>query len=93
MSQKLDDVLIYTTISLDFPFKDGQGNEITELKLRRAKAKDLRKMAQQKNEADQEFFLISVLTGLVIEDVDSIDITDYLKIQNALKEMQKGKSV
>ncbi|CDF98906.1 Hypothetical Phage tail protein E [Avibacterium paragallinarum JF4211] len=31
-------------VALDFPIQNGEGNLITELKIRRLKAKDLRKM-------------------------------------------------
>lgn len=79
-------------ISLDYPITDGEGKTITELRLRRAKAKDLRAAQSQKNEADQEFFLVARLTGLVMEDVGELDIADYQKVQKALQEMQKGKS-
>ncbi|URL01240.1 phage tail assembly protein [Avibacterium sp. 20-126] len=79
-------------ISLDYPITDGEGKTITELHLRRAKAKDLRAAQSQKNEADQEFFLVARLTGLVMEDVGELDVADYQKVQLALKEMQKGKS-
>ena len=92
MSEKLDDLLIFKTIKLDYPIQDGHGNTITELKVRRAKAKDLRNAQSQKNEADQEFHLLSVLTGLVMEDIAELDIADYQKVQSTLKEMQKGKS-
>ncbi len=92
MSEKLDELLIFRKITLDYPIKDGHGKEITELKIRRAKAKDLRNAQSQKSEADQEFYLISILTGLVMEDIGELDIADYQKIQLSLKEMQKGKS-
>lgn len=92
MSEKLDDLLIFKTIELDYPIQDGHGKTITELKVRRAKAKDLRNAQNQKNEADQEFYLLSVLTGLVMEDIAELDIADYQKVQSTLKEMQKGKS-
>ena len=31
-------------VALDFPIQDGEGKTITELKIRRPKAKDIRKM-------------------------------------------------
>ncbi len=80
------------TIELDYPITDGEGKEITKLEMRRAKAKDLRKMQMQKNEADQEVFLFANLTGLTLEDIDELDICDYQKVQNAFKGMTKGKS-
>lgn len=91
MSEKLDELLIFRKIELDFPIKDGQGNEIKVLNIRRAKAKDLRRMQQKENAADQEFFLIAQLTGLVPEDIDELDVADYTKVQTALTEMMKGK--
>jgi hypothetical protein len=48
-------------------------------------------MQQKENTADQEFFLIAQLTGLVPEDIDELDIADYAKVQTALTEMMKGK--
>ena len=91
MSEKLDELLIFRKIELDFPIKDGQGNEIKVLNIRRAKVKDLRRMQQKENAAEQEGFLVAQLTGLVPEDIDELDIADYAKVQQALTDMQKGK--
>lgn len=92
MSEKLNELSIFRKITLDYPIKDGHGNDVSELKMRRAKAKDLRAAQSQKSEADQEFYLIATLTNLTLEDVAELDIADYQKVQNAIKEMQKGKS-
>lgn len=92
MSEKLAELAIYKKITLDYPIKDGEGKEISELKMRRAKAKDLRAAQSQTNEVDQEFYLMAMLTGLVLEDIAELDFADYKKLQSALKEMQKGKS-
>lgn len=92
MSERLAELAIYKKIPLDYPIKDGEGKEISELKIRRAKAKDLRAAQSQKSDADQEFYLMALLTGLVLEDIAELDIADYQKVQTALKEMQKGKS-
>lgn len=35
--------------------------------------------------------MLSLLTGLVPEDFDAMDIADYAKVQAALADMQKGK--
>lgn len=91
MSEKLDELLIYRKIELAYPIKNGTGEEIKVLNIRRAKAKDLRRMQQKENAADQEFFLIAQLTGLVPEDIDELDVADYAKVQAALMDMQKGK--
>ncbi|WP_041639440.1 phage tail assembly protein [[Mannheimia] succiniciproducens] len=92
MSQKLDDLLVFRTIQLDYPIKDGEGNTVTELKMRRAKAKDMRRMSAQKTEAEQEIFMFAQLVGLVPEDIDELDIADYGKLQKAFTEMVQGKS-
>lgn len=92
MSQKLDDLLIFATIPLDYPIKDGQGNEIHELKIRRAKAKDVRRM-KGATETEQSISLLAILTGLVPEDLDELDIADFIKAAKVVEKMQKGKSV
>ncbi|MDG2958878.1 MULTISPECIES: phage tail assembly protein [Pasteurellaceae] len=92
MSQKLDDLLVFRTIQLDYPIKDGEGNTVTELKMRRAKAKDMRRMSEKKTEAEQEIFMFAQLVGLVPEDIDELDIADYGKLQKAFTEMVQGKS-
>ncbi|MDH2924547.1 tail assembly chaperone E/41/14-like protein [Nicoletella semolina] len=90
MAEKLDDLLIFKTIALNYPIKDGQGNEITELKIRRAKAKDFRQ-TMQGNSVEGEMRLLARLTGLVPEDIDELDISDYLNAQKVLVEIQEGK--
>lgn len=92
MSEKLNDIAIFRKVALDYPIKDGHGNDVVELKVRRAKAKDLRAAQSQKNDADQEFYLLATLTGLTMEDIAELDIADYTNLQSVLKEMQKGKS-
>lgn len=91
MSEKLDELLVYRKIELDYPIQNGAGEEIKVLNIRRAKAKDLRRMQQKENAADQEFFLIAQLTGLVPEDIDELDVADYANVQAALTDMMKGK--
>lgn len=92
MSEKLDDLLIFETIKLDYPIQDGHGKTITELKVRRAKARDFRKVGETENDLEREMRLLSLLTGLVLEDIDELDISDYRKAQNVLVKIQKGKS-
>lgn len=83
---------IYRKIALQFPIKNGEGKEITELNLRRAKVADIKRMNELKgSDAEREIYMIALLTGLVIEDVEQLDIADYKVIQKAFEEMQKGK--
>ena len=80
-----------TILKLEFPFPDGQGNTITELKIRRPKVRDIRKMTG-KTETEMAVSLLAIVTGLVPEDIDELDMADYAKLQTAFKEMVKGKS-
>ncbi|MFD1805564.1 phage tail assembly protein [Pasteurella oralis] len=82
----------YRTISLAFPIKNGEGKEIKDLKIRRAKVSDVKQMGNYNgSDAEKEIYMLSLLTDLVPEDFDAMDIVDYAKIQNALMDMQKGK--
>lgn len=91
MSEKLDELLIFATIKLDYPIKDGHGNEVAELKVRRAKAKDIRKM-KGATDIEQTLSLLAVLTGLVPEDLDELDVADMKKAAAVIEKMQAGKS-
>lgn len=91
MSETLSDLLIFATIKLDYPIKNGQGVEVTELNIRRAKAKDIRKM-RGTTDTEQSISLLATLTGLVPEDIDELDISDFAKAAKAVEKMQKGKS-
>ncbi|PNM02562.1 phage tail assembly protein [Pasteurella multocida] len=91
MSEKLDELLLFATVKLDYPIKDGQGNEIAELKIRRAKAKDIRKMRGE-TDIEQTLSLLAILTGLVPEDLDELDVADMKKASAIIEKMQKGKS-
>lgn len=92
MSEKLDELFVFSVIKLDYPIQDGNGNTITELKVRRAKARDFRKVGDTENDLEREMRLLSLLTGLVLEDIDELDVADYRKAQKVLVDIQKGKS-
>ena len=79
-----------TILKLEFPFPDGQGNTITELKIRRPKAKDIRKM-KGSTDIEQSISLLSIVTGLVPEDLDELDIADFKRAAEVVEKMQKGK--
>jgi len=79
-----------TILALDFPIQDGQGNTITELKIRRPKVRDIRKMTG-KTDAEQSISLLSIVTGLVPEDLEELDIADFKRAAEVVEKMQKGK--
>ncbi|NBI42053.1 phage tail assembly protein [Histophilus somni] len=78
-------------LKLEHPITDGQGNNITELTIRRPKVKDMRKMRGD-NDLEQSISLIAIVTGLVPEDLDELDIVDVKRASEILEKMQKGKS-
>lgn len=79
-----------TILKLVFPFPDGQGNTITELKIRRPKVRDIRKMTG-KTETEMAVSLLAIVTGLVPEDIDELDIADFQAASKIVEKMQKGK--
>ncbi len=83
--------MLFETVKLDYPIKDGQGNEVTELNIRRAKARDVRKM-QGNTETEQSISLLATLTGLVPEDIDELDVSDFVRASQVIEKMLKGKS-
>lgn len=93
MSEKLaNEINIYRKIKLNFPLKDGEGKEITELHLRRAKVTDIKRMnSLNGSDTEREVYMIALLTGLIPEDLDAMDISDFATVQKAFVDMQKGK--
>lgn len=79
-----------TIVKLAYPIPDGQGNTITELKIRRPKVRDIRKMKGD-NETDMAASLLAIITGLVPEDIDELDIADFQAASKVVEKMQKGK--
>lgn len=70
---------------LVFPFTSADGTEIKEITLRRAKVKDVRKAQDQgKSAADTEVILVSIISGLLPEDIEEIDIEDWNAIQEKM---------
>lgn len=80
-----------TTLKLEYPITLGTGETLTELTIRRAKARDIRKMTG-KTESEQAISLLSALTGLVPEDIDELDIVDFKRAAEVLEQQQAGKS-
>jgi len=81
-----------TILTLDFPIQDGQGNTLTELKIRRPKVKDLRKM-KGATEVEQSINILAIVTGLVPEDIDELDMSDFQRAAKVIEDMQAGKSI
>ncbi len=76
-------------IKLDYPITTPNGT-VTEIELRRCKAKDLLRVQKITDDGERELQLLGELTGLMVEDITEMDIADYAKLQKALTDMVKG---
>ncbi len=75
-------------LALNYPFMNGEGDTVSEITMRRAKIKELRKMEQlNKSDADKEMWIMSQLTGLVPEDLGEMDAWDYRQLQLMLEDI------
>lgn len=79
----------HATITLKQPIKNGLGEMVSELKMRRGKVGDLKAVGHIKNEVEQEIALFARLTGTVPEDFALIDLADYKQIQNTFRKFSE----
>lgn len=79
----------HATITLKLPFKNGLGETVSELKMRRAKVGDLKAVSHIKSEVEQEIALFARLTGTVPEDFELIDLADYKQVQDTFRKFSE----
>jgi len=60
-------------------------NDGRVIKVRKPKVRDMRIVAEVKNEIEREMKLISNLTNLTFEELDELDLDDYKKFQKVLE--------
>lgn len=78
-------------IPLKFPFESAAGETISKLPIRRLKRKDI--AAAQKhaaNEAELEDHLAAKMTGLTLEDLGELDISDSRTVTEVFREVVGG---
>lgn len=74
------------TIPLEHQITTAAGVKVTAVTMRRAKVKDLRRMADfGKDDAAQEIGLMAHLSGMTAEDFDELDAVDYRKLQDTFR--------
>lgn len=74
------------SVPLEYPITTGAGIKVSAISMRRAKVKDLRRMADYgKDDAAQEIGLMAHLSGMTAEDFDELDAVDYRKLQNSFR--------
>lgn len=81
---------VHTIITLKHPIKNGMGETVSQLKMRRAKVGDLRAVGQLKNDMEQELALFARLTSLVPEDLDLLDTADYKQLQDTFRQYSEN---
>lgn len=59
-----------------------------EVEVRELKMKDVREALEVEREIDQTFLMVSSCSGLSLQELDELNIDDFMLLQNAL-----GKSV
>jgi len=68
-------------LTLKHPFNNAAGVRVERITLRRARRADLRAANQfSRDEFDQETFLFARLSGLTMEDIDSLDLEDNVQL-------------
>jgi hypothetical protein len=71
-------------ITLEYPVPF-EGGELKEISIRRPKVSDIvAARKSKKDEAEQEITMISKLTDIPPETIETLDLADYKKIQEAL---------
>ena len=81
----------HISVTLDYPIKNGMGETVSVIKMRRARVGDMRAVGSLKNEVEQELGLFARLTGLVPEDLDLLDWQDYQKLQRSFRQLSGQK--
>ena len=72
-------------ITLDYPIVAGKGR-VEKLIMRRPKVRDLKASSRFGSGAEnQEVDMFAILTGLVPEDLDGLDMVDYAKLQDSFR--------
>lgn len=73
---------------LTYPFTTTAGIKIEKLELKRLTVKDLKQVRKvSNNPADWDEPLIARSTGLVPEDMDNMDLADYLALQERFQKI------
>ncbi|MCV9878849.1 phage tail assembly protein [Brenneria izbisi] len=73
---------------LSIPFTTAAGVRIESLNLRRLQVKDLKAVRKiSDNAADWDDLLISRASGMLSEDLDGMDLADYLALQKRFHQL------
>lgn len=88
-------------IELDYPIEILKPNaenklvktKLSHLELKRVKVKHIKAISNITSEKEAEFALAAQITDLTAEDLDLLDIVDYLKVQEYLQKVINKKKM
>jgi hypothetical protein len=84
-----DPVTGVVTVKLCFPI---MGGNVKEVKLRRPKAGDIRKIKAIENDTERGFVLAQELSGMSAEHFDELDVIDMNEISGVVTRMHSKSS-
>lgn len=71
---------------LQYPIHPGTGAEVTEVRVRRLKGADFRRIRRQyDDEDDVSDALLCAATGLTLADLDALDGADFVALEEQVK--------
>nr|SAY44553.1 Uncharacterised protein [Serratia marcescens] len=75
---------------LRYPYTTAGGQRIEELPLRRLAVRDMKRvMAANKDPANWDMPLIAAMVDLPVEDLDSMDLADYMVLTQRFQALSK----
>lgn len=81
-------------ISLQHPFTNAAGQRFEKLTIRRVTRGDVKAANKHsKDDGEQEDFLFARITGMVLEDIDLLDLADSNVLASAFRAMAAGRDV
>ncbi|MCP1456996.1 phage tail assembly protein [Pseudomonas kilonensis] len=82
------------TLTLNFPFTSGSGEQISTLPIKRLKRKDITAaQAVTKDEGAMEDLLVAKMLGITLEDLGEFDIADSRLATEVLREMAAARDL
>ena len=76
------------TFKLSYPFTTAAGTRIELVELKRLTVKDLKQVRKiSKDPADWDEPLIARSTGILPEDIDNMDLADYMELQKRFQQV------
>ncbi|EAA7945708.1 TPA: phage tail assembly protein [Escherichia coli] len=76
------------TFKLSYPFTTAAGTRVEQVELKRLTVKDLKQVRKiSKDPADWDEPLIARSTGILPEDLDNMDLADYMELQKRFQQV------